>query len=347
MNDRRPTLAGTMSEALRQGGLEVDLSGSTSLDEVDEVLHKLAVRPERVLSHAALVALRKAAGFPRRPTRAALGFIVREARTPSLVFARDGKTEWLLSPWAVCSAMQNANRALELINDLSTAYEAPVFELLGLRNLSSFVGEVFALQFCELEAKRLFRNPNQDGYPDLLALTASGRKYIYARRRKNQMHDKSFWSPFPFGGLEVKATCGNTPSATVAVKPRIGEARIRQLTSAEWKAHHRATNNLIGLYWDFVDGLPTIVASFFRNDLTRDDWGRVVRPASGSRTTSVSIMNRKGVKKMGEGWIVLPQEDVYLDALCAKRVFRIDKTSLRQAAIVPAERAAGASSLQG
>jgi hypothetical protein len=127
------------------------------------------------------------------------------------------------------------------------------------------------------------------------------------------MSDKTFWSPYPHGGLEVKATCGNTPPARIRPKPKIGEARLPILVSAEWKAHHQETNDLIGLFWDFVDGLPTIVAAFYRNNLTQDDWGEVITPGEGSRTTSVSIMKRGrvgedvGVRKMGKGWLVLPE----------------------------------------
>jgi len=114
------------------------------------------------------------------------------------------------------------------------------------------------------------------------------------------MSDKSFWSPYPHGGIEVKATCGNTPSAKEQAKPQIGESRGHILQSAEWKAHHRETNNLLGIFWDFVDGLPTVLAAFYRNDLTSADWGEVIKPTDGGgRTTSVSIMNRTGVKKMG------------------------------------------------
>ncbi len=113
-------------------------------------------------------------------------------------------------------------------------------------------------------------------------------------------------------------------SASVQAKPKIGEARIPTLVSAEWKAHHRDTNNLLGIFWDFVDGIPTVLAAFYRNDLTTEHWGEVVKPKEGGgKTTSVSIMTRTGVKRMGEGWVVLPKLLAYRDVICQTKVFNV------------------------
>lgn len=60
-----------------------------------------------------------------------------------------------------------------------------------------------------------------------------------------------------------------------------------------------STSNLIGLIWDFDDNhVPRIVSIFFGNELTENDWGKIIKPKEGGgRTTSVSIMPRVGVKK--------------------------------------------------
>jgi hypothetical protein len=142
------------------------------------------------------------------------------------------------------------------------------------------------------------------------------------RLQRGEMTAKEFWSPFPYGGIEVKGTCGNTPAARIIPKPKIGESRYPILYSAEWKAHHRQTNNLAAIYWDFVDGLPTILAVFFRNDLVIEDWGEIIQPKEGGgKTTSVSIMTRPGVEKMTHGWIVLPDDEEILQRLTQPRVF--------------------------
>ncbi|MCK4828896.1 hypothetical protein KA005_74925, partial [bacterium] len=111
--------------------------------------------------------------------------------------------------------------------------------------------------------------------------------------------------------------------------PKIGESRLPSMTSAEWKAHHQETKRLLGVFWDFIDGLPTILAVFFRNDLdttigvNNSDWGNIIQPRAGAgRTTSVSIMKQgstenDGVKKMGKGWLVLPEEQNLRRAICS------------------------------
>lgn len=125
---------------------------------------------------------------------------------------------------------------------------------------------------------------------------------------------------FKYGGVEVKATCGSTPAASVTPKPLIGEPRIDKLNSFDWKAHHRETNNLLSILWDFIGEVPTVVACFYRNDLTTADWGKIVQPKSeGGRTTSVSIMTSAGVKKMCEGWIAVIDLDPYIKALANQK----------------------------
>lgn len=95
-------------------------------------------------------------------------------------------------------------------------------------------------------------------------------------------------------------------------KPDVGDQRISFLKSYDWKAHHRETNNLIGLLWDFIDRKPIIVAVFFCSFIEEDDWGKIVKPRSkGGRTTSVSIMTRKGVKKMFENWVIIIDDQRY------------------------------------
>lgn len=68
--------------------------------------------------------------------------------------------------------------------------------------------------------------------------------------------------------------------------------------------------------------LPTILAAFYRNDLDTTlgdlnrDWAHIIHPKEGGgRTTSVSIMKRNGVKKMGQGWLVLPCNSEILKTL--------------------------------
>ena len=193
-----------------------------------------------------------------------------------------------------------------LIDELYGA-DLDIAAILGLRNLSAFVGELYAAALCKATDGLLRANPHQDGHPDLLLMDAVGRRNWELLRER--LHDKTPFSPFAAGGIEVKATCGSVPSPAECrrrgiKRPELGDARIHCLLRYDWKAHHRDTNNLVGLLWDFVRRRPRIAAVFYANDLTQGDWGRIVQPRpGGGRTTSVSIMAPSGIRKMYEGWL--------------------------------------------
>jgi hypothetical protein len=226
------------------------------------------------------------------------------------------ETEGMLSyidVQTVLKAVEHCNRNIEEIAD----FKVDIFSLLGMRNLSAFVGEVFVLSMIEVSDGRFRKNPHQDGYPDLLAMTESGRAEW--GRVEDSLQDKRPFSPFPTGGIEVKATCGSVPTPTVFAKkglkkPVIGDNRIEYVMGYDWKSHHRETNNLLAIFWDFIEGIPTVAAVFYCLKLSPEDWGKIISPKEGGgRTTSVSIMTREGVKKMYEGWIAVYDDKRYID----------------------------------
>lgn len=201
--------------------------------------------------------------------------------------------------------------------DMFSRFEVDVFSLLGMRNLSAFVGEIFVSSLARTSEGVLMKNPHQDGYPDLLLLDSNGKEVLSSLSEK--MKEKDPFSPFVNGGIEVKATCGALPSAKFftkhrLLKPDIYDQRISYLKGYDWKAHHRQTNNLMGIVWDFVDSHIRIVAIFFSSSLETEDWGKIVQPRDGGgRTTSVSIMTRKGVKKMYKGNVVMIDDPQYIN----------------------------------
>jgi hypothetical protein len=304
-----------------------DVSASSSLSEIESLISKGGLRLDAVLADAALSLANDRIGVASRKGRNEISFLTSDKRpSANLVYTSGSSVTWNLSPDVLRRSLFAANRTIEIVHDLSIANNVPIFELLGLRNLSSFVGEIYKTELCRLERGKFMSNPNQDGYPDLCAMTPEGQKYVEERKKLGQMSAKQYWSPYPFGGVEIKGTCGNTPAASKVAKPKIGESRYPILISAEWKAHHQETNNLLGIYWDFVDGLPTVLAVFFRNDLEQKDWGEIIHPKEGGgRTTSVSIMTRDGVKKMAQGWAVLPNHLNILQALSQDRVFSLSR----------------------
>lgn len=194
--------------------------------------------------------------------------------------------------------------------------------ILGMRNLSAFIGELFATAVLRTCGPLFEANPHQDGYPDLLLMDRVGKAEW--DRLQNRRNDKSPFSPFSGGGIEVKATCGSVPTPAACrhrgiSRPDLGATRIQCLNGFDWKAHHRETNNLAGLLWDFIDGRPRIVALFYSSDLTENDWGKIVQPKTGGgRTTSVSIMSKVGIQKMCAGWLCVLNDDKYLSFLREK-----------------------------
>jgi len=205
------------------------------------------------------------------------------------------------------------------IIDKFAQFDVDVFGILGMRNLSAFIGEIFAAAIIKHSNGLFLKNPHQDGYPDLLLMDENGLK-LWADL-KNKTREKQPFSPFQNGGIEIKATCGSVPTPAVCFrkgfeKPDIGDQRIQVLQGYDWKAHHRDTNNLMGILWDFIDSVPRIVAVFFANNLNTGDWGAIVQPREGGgRTTSVSIMTRAGVRKMYDGCLYIIDDNRYISFL--------------------------------
>lgn len=205
-----------------------------------------------------------------------------------------------------------------VVDKITKDIPVDIFSILGMRNLSAFIGELFAKSLAKESNNRFIKNPHQDGYPDLLLMDKRGIKLYEEIRAKGGLRDKSPFSPFSNGGIEIKATCGSVPTPTQCAKlgiekPDMGETRIAVMRGYDWKAHHRETNNLVGILWDFLDGVPHIVAVFFGNTLTENDWGKIVQPREGGgRTTSVSIMPRSGVNKMYKNWIAVKEDHRYV-----------------------------------
>tara|TARA_B100000676_G_scaffold312541_1_gene387275 strand:+ start:84 stop:893 length:810 start_codon:yes stop_codon:yes gene_type:complete len=191
------------------------------------------------------------------------------------------------------------------------------FDTLGMRNLSGFIGEVVVKQIEKQSSGFLEKNPHQDGYPDLILLDERGKEDI----KNFSLYDKKPFSPFINGGIEVKCSCGMVPTDKkckemgLIHKPEIGESRQKILTGYDWKSHHRQTNNLLGLLWDFDNGVPAIIACFYSNALIENDWGKVVQPKPNSRTTSVSTMNRSGIKKMYDGCLFFRDDEFLISFL--------------------------------
>ena len=225
----------------------------------------------------------------------------------------------------ILEAIVFSNEALRSLKSETQKLDINIFEALGMRNLSGLVGEYFVKSLQRYSHNKLASNLHQDGYPDLLLVNTLEKKNYFNTlftEKAGRLYpiNKEVFSPFKYGGIEVKATCGSTPTAKTVPKLLIGEQRISLLNSFDWKAHHQETTNLLSILWDFIDESPTIVACFYRNDLCPEDWGNIVHPKDGGgRTTSVSIMKSAGVKKMCQGWIAVIDDEQYISKLSSKK----------------------------
>ncbi len=235
------------------------------------------------------------------------------------------KGQNVLSTQEILEAINFANNALKKLNESTMEFDINIFETLGMRNLSGMVGEYFARSVMRIANGKLESNLHQDGYPDLLLTDTIEKKnylktlYTIENGKKYPISKEAF-SPYKYGGIEVKATCGSTPSASIVPKPLIGEQRIDLINSFDWKAHHRTTNHLLAILWDFIDENPTIVACFYQDNLEIDDWGKIVQPKEdGGRTTSVSIMNTRGIKKMCTNWVAVIEDEKYISKLAHRK----------------------------
>ena len=139
--------------------------------------------------------------------------------------------ELILTNQQVVDAMNFANEALRSLDEQTRAFNINIFEAMGMRNLSGIVGEYLGKSLQRFSDGNLHSNLHQDGYPDLLLINTDERKKYFeslytVQDGKKYPRDKALFSPYLYGGVEVKATCGSTPPASRVPKPLIGEQRI-------------------------------------------------------------------------------------------------------------------------
>ena len=80
-------------------------------------------------------------------------------------------------------------------------FDVDISAILGMRNLSAFVGEVFVVSLEKESNGLLKKNPHQDGYPDLLLMDELGQTLW--NKHENNIFSKEPFSPFDTGGIEV------------------------------------------------------------------------------------------------------------------------------------------------
>jgi len=181
-----------------------------------------------------------------------------------------------------------------------------VFEVIDFRVMSGLVGEALVSEISDSH-ENLEKNPNIDGYPDLL--NASRPEY---RRdiEKWKASDMKAFVKYPYGGIEIKNTFGTKKST--AILPN-GQTRLGKINNKlDWKAHHRTTNYLLGLFSDFIDACPQIVAVMFSDRLQQSDLMEKQNPRANSAMTSFSVTTLSGWKKLRSGLKLCRDDPRYL-----------------------------------
>lgn len=200
-------------------------------------------------------------------------------------------------------AIDLTNNKFKEIQEKTLQMKLDLFTVIDFRVLSGLVGETFSAELSKI-CPSLVKNPSLDGYPDLLQVSNEEmRSYLTNCRAVD-------FIKFKYGGIEVKNTFGTKKSGT-NLQP--GDTRIQLINrKLDWKAHHQETNYLIGLFSDYIEGFPKIIALTYANNLTKEDWSDVQRPKGDSAMTSFSAITGSGFNKLLQGIRICADDKRYL-----------------------------------
>lgn len=207
----------------------------------------------------------------------------------------------------ILDAVMSTNNKLQKISNSTKNMSLDIFQVLDLRTLSGTIGETFVGELSTI-FPALRKNPSIDGYPDLVQC-ANDKMRSYFEEYASQDSKE----PFRYGGIEVKNTLGYKKGG---IDLFAGEQRISRINKRlEWKAHHQKTNHLLGLFSDYVDGYPMIVAVFYSDELNTSDWSVRAEPKGDSAMTSFSTLQKSGFEKMKAGLRICYNHPSYLNFL--------------------------------
>ena len=220
----------------------------------------------------------------------------------------------------ILEAVVQTNNYLSDLDSECKKINVKFFHALGQRNLSGFIGEVYKKFLADiLELVKL--NPHPDGRPDLIFY--NNIEYYnsgFQKFKDNLLPNKVFFTPYKYGGLEIKCTIG---SHYVSKKEKINrknkpfdiyEPRINFLRGITYMAHHTHDINLLGLYYDYYnnsDFCPQILTGFYSN-IQKHDWGEVSKPKINTKTTSATSISKSGMDKLKQNCLFHVLDEKYI-----------------------------------
>ena len=261
-------------------------------------------------------------------TRHSDGFLVRR----DISFAsKASATNLVIAGTIVSKSVALANQYLFSLQGQSREMGFDIYRILGQRNLSGFVGEVFS-RILARYMNDLEVNPHADGRPDLIDLSKENSRKHYLNDCFQESASgvrlplRPKFAPYQFGGIEVKCSIG-TPVSNYknelllkhgSTEFDIGMERLEYLRSITYWGHHTGCENLLGLYYDYppgCEGSPQILAAFHSELKPDEDWSAVSVGKAGSKKTSNTSLTKCGRKKVLGGTVVVIDDKRYLARL--------------------------------
>lgn len=210
----------------------------------------------------------------------------------------------VITPDEILEAVNRTNSKFHYISEATQKMNLDIFSVIDFRNFSGMVGEAFAEELSQVTG-RLIKNPNMDGYPDLLQNSTIEMQEYYSNCNYSHLLD------YRYSGIEIKNTFGTKKTGAPI---QMGDERIGYINNKlDWKAHHQKTNNLLALFSDYENNKPVIMAAFYSDSLEASDWQKVQKPIEGSTMTSFSTILQSGCDKLCEGMIICADNKKYLD----------------------------------
>ncbi len=210
-------------------------------------------------------------------------------------------------------ATQWTNKYLAELPGLFDSSIVQFYTTLNQRNLSGFVGEVFKHVIFGLN-KNFMPNPHPDGRPDIINLNSAIEKNYFEQVCFDPVSRaplREHLAPFKYGGIEVKSSIGNTPSAG---NLEIGQSRSELITGLNYWAHHAHECTLLGIYYDYCDqtnNSPQIKGLVYCH-LVESDWNKVSVGRPDRKKTSNTSLNQAGVGKLKRSLIMHSSESKYI-----------------------------------
>lgn len=191
---------------------------------------------------------------------------------------------------------QHIESALNQTNEFLATIPPTGYKNIDYKTTSAIVGSMFCHSIAGVTGAIV--NPIEKGHPDVIPL-------------KGESASEEELRNYPIG-LEIKCTVGNI---TKGADLRAGQSRIKSLEGITWQAHHQEVKQLLGIVWDFVEieyefNYPKVTGVFYADNLTTDDWGSI--SGTKGRNTKVTGMKVSGKTKMGQGWVALIDNPLYI-----------------------------------